>query len=113
MKFATNKRFASFCLLILASIFNVCGASSLSSYDQLCQIYSEIAPQPMPLSIKEGKLADSVESKMPIFFKSDYENIITADRNKRFALIKSLADNAGHADWQCKVMYRYFSGDFD
>ncbi len=113
MNVVTKKRLATVWLIILASLLSACSTSPVSSYDQLCQIYSEIAPQAMALDVKEGKLADTIESEMPIFFESDYVNIITADRIKRFALIKSMADNEGQADWQCKTMERYFAGEFD
>ncbi|MCF6324282.1 MAG: hypothetical protein L3J89_08170 [Gammaproteobacteria bacterium] len=113
MNFATKKRISTVWLLTLASLLSACSTTTVSSYDPLCQIYSEIAPQAMALDIKEGKLADTIESKMPVFFESDYVNIMTADRIKRFALIKSMADGEGQADWQCMTMERYFAGEFD
>jgi len=113
MNVATKKRLGCVWLITLASLLSACSTAPVSSYDQLCQIYTEIAPQAMALDLKEGKLADTVESKMPDFFESDYVNIITADRIKRYALIQSLAGREGQADWQCKTMERYFSGEFD
>ncbi len=113
MNFVTKKRITTAWLLTSALLLSACSTSPVSSYDQLCQIYSEIAPQAMALDAKEGKLADTIESEMPIFFESDYVHIMTADRVKRFALIKSMADGEGQADWQCKTMERYFAGEFD
>lgn len=84
-----------------------------SDFDQLCKIYEGIVQQPIEQGIKEMKIAETIQKQLPVFFEQNYVHIATADMNKRYMLIKQLAESTAGSNWECDEMETYYEGGYD
>lgn len=104
-------------VLIIALIgmsISCSGSSTIkaSDYDALCKIYGKIVPEKLDLVIKISKITKEVQKELPAFFEQDFVNIQNADANKRYALIKQLAEEAKGKKWDCMVMKKFYETEF-
>jgi hypothetical protein len=118
MKSILNKLFklaliVNFQLFLVSCDGGFLGSSAGTDYDKICNIAQEFAQQSMDFSTKEMKIAARVEKEFPSFFKQDYVNVLSADRDERYSLVKRLAEMETNTPWDCDVMKKYYSGDFD
>jgi len=84
-----------------------------ATYNKLCQIYKEVVSQPVDLGIKEAKIVERVQKEFPNFFNDNFYYISTADPDRRYALIKRLAEEVSKNEWKCEIMKSYYENEFD
>lgn len=83
-----------------------------AEYDHLCRIYDDVTKQPIDLDSKEVMLAKKIQQELPIFFTKNYVYIQQADPDKRYQLVKRLAEGESKRTWDCAVMKKYYETAF-
>jgi len=87
-------------------------AKAITDYDQLCQIYEDIAGKPISPAMRGYEISERIEKEIPSI-SEDYGHIVSSDPGKTYSLFRKSAKLATKQEWDCPVMEAYFSGEFD
>jgi hypothetical protein len=108
-------------LTYVALFFGICFAiscndsptsQSATDYDKLCQIYKDVAHEPIDLRMKEVKILERVQKELPDFFNANFVHITKAKPDKRYQFIKQLAEQETKKSWNCETIKSYYANEF-
>jgi len=75
--------------------------------------YSQIIKMNTDISTKEMRITEFVYENFPEYYKNTFKFIIRSTANKRYQLIKQLAEKQLNKKWTCEPMYRYYKDNFN
>lgn len=83
-----------------------------ADYDELCDIYKTIADKSISLSLKEMRLTENVQNKLPNLFDNLFKHIMWADAKNRYQLIRDYAKQQNNLNWKCEIAFTYYDTEF-
>jgi len=103
------------CSLLLSVVIFIIGcskseqATTVSDYDKLCQIYTEVLSKGYSPAEREMMISDKIEKNIPKLY-THYKNILlTSNDVNGYDLYKKLAEKELKSRWDCPAMKGYFN----
>lgn len=112
MKTKAHHYLRSTALLILL-VFSVSCTGKTSSYGEMCNIYARIVNKSIPLSEKEGQIAEGIRDFFPDFFNKNFVYIMKVNADGRYAALKESIELDLKQVWECDIARHYYENEFN